>query len=329
MKKLLCLLSAVVCLASCAPRAEKEYSTTVYAMDTVMELKAYGENAEEALRLSKEKIIGLDGKLRRGSESSEIYALNSGKTVTVSDETCEIISKALEIVNETGGAFDISLAPVTDLWGFYTKDYYLPTEEEIEEARDKTGCGGISLSGNKVSMGKETKIDLGGIAKGYLAGKIAGIYRECGVRSGIVSLGGNVQAIGKRQNGKDWNVAVMSPDSNGYLGVVSVSDKAVVTSGGYQRFFEKDGKVYHHIIDPETGYPAESGLVSVTVVCDDPTLADGLSTAIYVMGMRKGLEFRQKKGGFELILEDDAGKIFITEGLENSFSSEHEYEILK
>ena len=142
----------------------------------------------------------------------------------------------------------------------------------------------------RVKLGKNMKIDLGGIAKGYTSSRVMQIFKDCGVTSGLVSLGGNVQALGTKTDGTDWQIAIENPDkSSDYIGVVSVKDKAVITSGGYERYFEKNGKTYHHILDPKTGYPAESGLKSVTIVSDNGTLADALSTSLFVMGKEDAL----------------------------------------
>ena len=176
-----------------------------------------------------------------------------------------------------------------------------------------------------------TLIDFGGIAKGYTSSRIMDIYKDNGITSGLVNLGGNVQALGTKTDGTKWKIAVQSPDdTEDYLGILSVQDKAVITSGGYERYFEQDGVTYHHIIDPKTGYPAESGLVSVTIVSDDGTLADGLSTSLFIMGEEKAADFwREHKDDFDAILMSDDGTLYVTEGLENDFSTERTVEIIR
>ena len=174
------------------------------------------------------------------------------------------------------------------------------------------------------------KIDLGGIAKGYTSARIRDIFKKNGIESGLVNLGGNVQALGTKTDGNNWRVAVQSPDdTEDYLGVLSIRDKAVITSGGYERYFEQDGVTYHHIIDPKTGYPAESGLSSVTIVSDDGTLADGLSTALFIMGKDKAESFwRAHSDKFEAVLVTDDGTIYVTEGLKGSFTTERTMEVI-
>ena len=166
-------------------------------------------------------------------------------------------------------------------------------------------------------------VDLGGIAKGYASDKVAELLKEKGVASAIVSLGGNVYGVGTKPDGEKWEVALANPlDANDYCGLISIENQAVVTSGGYQRYFEENGKKYHHIIDPATGYPAESGLLSVTIISDSGTEADVLSTALYVMGLEKALAFWQEHGGFEAIFVTEAGEVIATEGADACFEFE-------
>ena len=183
-----------------------------------------------------------------------------------------------------------------------------------------------------VSFKKDgVQIDLGGIAKGYTSSRIMDIYREKGVTSGLVNLGGNAQVFGTKPDGSLWRVAVQSPDSEDeYLGVLEAKDKAIITSGGYERYFEKDGVTYHHIIDPATGYPAENGLISVTIVSTDGTLADGLSTSLFVMGKDKAVDYwKAHSDEFDMILLTDDEKLYVSEGIKDSFTSDREVEIIK
>ncbi len=327
MKRILPFLAAALLLAAGCAGEEKPSVKTVFAMDTVMELTAYGNKAEAALSSVEKEIFRIDAALDR-RDSGEAAAVNENGGGKVSDETAGLIKRAVEISRSTGGAFDITVAPVVDLWGFYDKAYRVPSEQEIAAALEKVGYENISVDGGEVKLKPGSRIDLGGIAKGYASERAAELLRENGVSSGIVSLGGNVMAVGSRLDGKPWRVAVQNPDGGEYAGVVEVRDMAVVTSGDYQRFFEKDGKRYHHIIDPETGFPADSGLRSVTVVCSSGVLADGLSTALFVMGLDRGAQYWRENGGFEAIFIADGGEIYITAGLENSFSG-NEYKLIE
>ena len=221
-----------------------------------------------------------------------------------------------------------------EAWGFPTQNFQVPSQEALDQLLPLTDAGNISYdkATKKISFGVEgMKIDLGGIAKGYTSSRIMDIYKENGISSGLVNLGGNVQALGTKTDGTKWKIAVQSPDDgDDYLGILSIQDKAVITSGGYERYFEQDGVSYHHIIDPKTGYPAESGLVSVTIVSEDGTLADGLSTSLFVMGEEKTADFwRKHKDDFDAILMSDNGTLYVTEGLENDFSTERTVEIIR
>ena len=306
-----------------------EYSKNLFAMDTYMELKAYGKDSEEAVEKAAEYIEKLDDMLSTGDENSEISILNRQREETVSDECRELIEKALEISKDTQGAFNPAIYPVMQLWGFDTKDFRVPEKNEIDKVLSVIDTEQIIVKQNEISLKKEgMKIDLGGIAKGYTSGKVMEIFREYGIESGLVSLGGNVQALGTKTDGSDWKVAVQHPDdSEQYLGILEINNKAVITSGGYERYFVEDGKTYHHIIDPATGYPADSGLKSVTIVSEDGTLADGLSTSIFIMGKDKGIEYwKNSSKNFDMILCTTDDELYVTSGISDDFSSDYEVE---
>ena len=330
MKKIILPL-ILICLlfSSCSLRIEEPVSKTVFAMDTVMTISACGEDAEIALKEAEKEIFRLDKLLRRKDENSEVYKINQG-TSEVSAETSQVIKEALEICKKTDGAFDISIASLMDLWGFYEKKYRVPSEEELVEKLSETGYENITVDGNTVAVSNGAQIDLGGIAKGYLSDKIKEIFGKYNIDYGLISLGGNVVTYGKKPTGDKWKVAIQDPDDeSSYSGVLSVEEKAVVTSGGYQRFFEENGVKYHHILDPKTGCPAKSGVKSVTIVCDSGTSADGLSTAMFVMGVEKGAEYWRENGGFEAVFITENDEIFITKGLKGSFESENGFKVIE
>ena len=319
-------------LAACSEKSvdisPKETEKTVYAMDTVMNLSAYGANSDNVLNKAETEILRLDDLWRRKNENSEIYKINNLKSVSVSSDTSELIQTAIGISKKTDGIFDITIAPVMDLWGFYTKEFNVPDESGLKDALSRVNYNNIAVDGDNVSVSENTEIDLGGIAKGFLSDRITQIYRENGIESGIVSLGGNVQTLGRKPDGKLWRVAIQNPDNeNVFLGVLSVENMAVITSGGYQRYFEQDGITYHHIINPNDGFPADSGLKSVTVVSESGTLADGLSTAFFVMGLEKSIEYWRANGGFDIIMLTDDNELYITEGLKDIFESNYKYTI--
>lgn len=330
----LLFLLCIAMLTACQNSDEnKKVSKDIFAMDTYMTVTAYGKNAENGVNKAVDEINRLETVLSAEKQESDIYKLNETGSGTLSTDTKNIVSKALEINKTTNGAFDISIYPLMVKWGFTTQKYNVPSKNEISKLLKDVDSSKIIFdekSGN-IKLKENMKIDLGGIAKGYTSNRVMQIFKECGVKSGLVSLGGNVQALGTKTDGTAWQIAIENPDkSSDYIGVVSVKDKAVITSGGYERYFEKNGKTYHHILDPETGYPAESGVKSVTIVSDDGTLADALSTSLFVMGKEKALDYwREHKNEFDTVLVEDNGNITITDGLKKVFRSNFKFDTVK
>lgn len=308
-------------------------SQDVYAMDTVMNIKAYGDQAMDAVKAATAEIHRLDNLLSTGKSTSEVAKINANGGGTLSEDTEYLVNRSLELNKETDGAFDIAIYPVMQLWGFPTKKYRVPKKSEIEETLKPTNASDIQFdsANHKISFAKKgMEIDLGGIAKGYTSARIMDIFKQYNVTSGLVSLGGNVQVYKKKTDGSDWRVAVEDPDDNSaYLGILTTSDRAVITSGGYERYFEKNGKTYHHIIDPKTGYPADSGIHSSTIVSADGTLADGLSTSLFIMGLDKAEKFwKNHSDEFDFILETDDGKLYVTSGISGQFKSDWDVEVV-
>ena len=219
MKRTLTLILILALLPLCSCGQTEEHGATVFAMDTVMELTAYGEKGEAALEAAKAETYRLDGLFDRRNGDGEIFALNQNGGGEVSDDTAGLLRKGAEICALTGGAFDMTVAPVMDLWGFYGQDYRVPDESELAAAMEKVG-GKVTVEGNAVTLGEGTQLDPGGIAKGWASAKIIDIFRENGVTSGLVSLGGNVQALGSRPDGTPWRVAIQDPDGEGYAAVL-------------------------------------------------------------------------------------------------------------
>ena len=323
---LLCVLCFVL---NKAKPAERE--RTVFAMDTVMNIKLYG-GSDAVLDSAEKEIIRLDNLLSRGKADSDISKINSNTACTVSSDTAELLSRAVEICSLTDGSFDMTIAPVMDLWGFFDGDFYVPTDAELAKVLAEVNYKDIALDGDNVKNPTLKQVDLGGIAKGFTSDRVAQLLTQNGVKSAVISLGGNVHALGTQPNGEKWNIAVQDPfDSGAIAGAVRVSDSAVITSGGYQRNFERDGVLYHHIIDPKTGKPANSGLSSVTVIGKSGVLADGLSTSLFVMGLEKGGRFLQNNPQLDVdaVLIDNGGKIYVTAGIAEDFYSDRAFTVIK
>lgn len=309
-------------------------SQDVFAMDTYMTVTAYGDAAQEAVSDAVEEIHRLDGLLSTGDENSEVYKLNQDGGGKLSEDTRYLLERSLELWKDTEGRFEIGIYPVMQAWGFTDGEYQVPSGEKLQQLLALADSSQIFIDeeNSSVVFGIEgMEIDLGGIAKGYTSARIMDIYREHGVSSGLVSLGGNVQVMGRRPDGDPWRVAIQDPSGgDDYLGVLEAEDCAVITSGGYERYFEEDGVVYHHIIDPGTGYPADSGLVSVTIVSPDGTLADGLSTSLFLMGREEAKRYwQQHSGEFDAILLDRDGNLYLTEGIADQFTSEREIQVIE
>ena len=326
-------------LVGCGEKATVQSETrTVYAMDTVMNLTVYGENAAAALESAEQELHTLDEAiLSRTAEGSELYALNAANGETViygaDDALPALIEAALTISDATNGAFDPTLAPVLDAWGFTKDEHHVPSADELAALLGHTGLDQVTLKetadGYAVTLLDGAQLDLGGIAKGYAADLLRAQLEKESITSATLDLGGDVFVMGRKSDGSDWRIAVKDPgDTESYLGIVAASDAFIVTSGVYERYFEENGVRYHHILDPRTGCPAESGLVSVTVVCKNGAWADALSTACFVLGTDGALalhdELAAQGNGFELILVTDDGRVLYTGGLAAAFTPNEE-----
>ncbi len=297
MKKLKIVLSVIfICLIFLglylSQISEKEYSATEFVLDTSCSVTFYGRDAKEAADAVFAELRRLDDLMslyKSSSEVSKINAARAGEAVSVSKDTYEVLKTALEICEKSGGAFDITLAPVTGLWGFGSNDAKIPEDRELEAAVLKTGYEKISLKDGQTVVKSEdgVKIDLGGAAKGYAGDCARKAAKSYDLTGGIIDLGGNIICFGKnpKSDDKKWTIGIQIPfePSGTYQKTVVLDEGAVVTSGIYQRYFELDEKLYHHIIDPETGYPAWRDYKSVTVVLDNSLKADCLATAAYVL----------------------------------------------
>lgn len=302
MKKALCLI--LICMLLCFSGCQQQSRETVFAMDTVMDLQIWGGDSQQAVQEVKSLLRQLERSWSAQDEGSDLSAVSRGEEIADS----ALLDKVEALSQRTGGAFDPKLYGVMRLWGFGSEEYHVPTQQELDQAL-------------------ETQFwDLGGAVKGY-AGQLAADYLQTtDVTHAILNLGGNIQTYGNKPDGSLWSIGIQNPAGDDYLGLVSVvGTMSVVTSGDYQRYFEQDGIRYHHIIDPETGMPARSGLSSVTVICRDGLTADCLSTALFVMGLEEGAEFWRQSDDFEAVFVTTDGKIYATQG---AALSGCEYEVI-
>lgn len=326
-------ICAVLCLCMLLPLAacgeSKMTQRQVFAMDTVMTLTAYGNKADIGLNAAQSIIMSMDSMLDPDIETSTTYAINhaQGASIVVSGQIADMINTAKTVYDRSGGALDLSLYPVIKRWGFLDGRYYVPTDVELYEDLSRKCYGDIVLSSfpssgsYALTVPTYGQITFGAVAKGCAANNAIAAMRNAGVTSGIISLGGNVQTLGKKPDGSEWTVAIQDPNNTAtYLGIIEVGETAVVTSGTYQRFFTLNNKTYHHIINPKTGNPVNNTLSSVTIVCSDGTMADSLSTAMFVLGESAALNYWRKYGDFEMILVTTDNQVICTKGLIEKFT---------
>ena len=295
MKKIaICLALVMLLLAGCNQRGPE--SRTILSMDTVMDISVWGEDQVTAADQLEKLIRDLDARWSATNVDSVTSQMNDQGTILYMEDI-RFLDQVEDLSERTDGAFDHMLHSVISLWGFLDGDYRVPTAEELE----------IALN--------EEKWNLGAVVKGYTGRRAVELLKTLNVDRAVLNLGGNVQTYGTKADGSPWIIGIQNPAGGNYVGTVSVTGTmAVVTSGDYQRYFEKDGVVYHHILDPKTGMPANNGLRSVTVICEDGVVADALSTALYVMGLEAAADFWRESDDFEAVFILSDGSIYATEG---------------
>jgi len=342
-RSLLPLLALLCALTGCQA-GPKTAQTTIFAMDTVMDLQIYG-SSEPACRATLdrcvEEIYALDRQLSAEDPDSFIYALDhaGGEWVEVPDPSIlALFMDTLALCGKTGGALDVTAYPATLAWGFTTGGYRVPDASELEELAGRIDYSAVGTSNwegpsrrGGVCLPEGMALDLGAVAKGYAADRLRALLEDSGCDGALLDLGqSTILAVGGRPDGSPWRIGILDPAGESYLGVLELTDAAMGTSGGYQRYFEEDGVTYWHILDPETAAPARSGLASVTVVGPDGFLCDGLSTALFVMGLEEGAEFWRNRAAnglvFDAVFISDNGSIAVTAGLEDAFTLAQGYE---
>ncbi|WP_291571817.1 FAD:protein FMN transferase [Clostridium sp. UBA4548] len=270
-----------------------------------------------------------------GTELDKVNEMAGKAPVEVSNDTFLVVSQGLKYSKLSGGALDITIGPLVKLWGIGTDAAKLPTEEEISEKKALINYKDLVLDENNKSIFLKREnmiIDLGAIAKGYAADEVASLLTKNNVKSAIIDLGGNIFAVGSKIDGSNWKIGVQDPeDARGSsIGYIEVTNKSIVTSGIYERFFESNGKKYHHILNPKTGYPYENEILGVSILTDKSIDGDSLSTTLFALGIDKGLEFINAQPGTEAIFVSKDHKLYLTEGLKSNFHlTSSKYEIVK
>lgn len=309
------LLCAAAAGCGIASPKDQEGRREFYAMDTYMTIRADGVGADKAAEEAERRIREIEKEFSVTDRSSAVARLNRDGAMKLDGKIKEVLSFSLSMAEETGGALDPAIYPLVRAWGWTTEQRRVPSDEEIRDLLLLTDWRQIRIDGNEARLAPGMAVDLGAVVKGY-AGREAGLLlRERGVRSAILSLGGNIEAVGSRPDGSPWRVGLRNSNGEDHIGILQVRDAAVVTSGSYERTFtDEKGRRWHHILDPATGKSAESGLLSVTVIGKDGMYCDALSTALFVMGADRAADFWRSHHDFDMILLTEDGRILITDG---------------
>ena len=314
------LLSANLLLSGCSRTADEPVTKSGFYFNTVISVSIYEKGSEELLDDCFALAQKYEGYFSNTIPDSDISKINDagGAPVTVHDETIELLKTGIAYGDLSGGKFDITIGRLSDLWDISTKALLdqtdasmIPSDADIQTALATVDYREIQIDGNTVTLqNPDARIDLGGIAKGYIADQMREYLRENGCKSAVLDLGGNIYALGRRTDGNDWTIGMRSPfDTSSQLGTLAVHDRSVVTSGPYERYFEVDGKRYHHILDPSTGYPVENGLASVTILSDDSVMGDALSTACFVLGISDGTQLIQNLDQIDALFITDEEEV--------------------
>ncbi len=304
-----------------------------FHMGTIISQKIYGINAEGSANKIIQRLDNIEENMSVNIETSTVGQINShsgqSQVFRINNDICNILNSADKFSKLSNGAFDITVGPLVKEWGIFTDHPHIPSRSRITELLKLVNYKSINFNREKMTFRLPIKgqmIDFGAIAKGYAADEAVKICREDGIKSAYINLGGNVYVVGNKPDNTPWRIGIQNPRAadGKYIGILNISDKTVVTSGDYERFFMKDGVRYHHIIDPRTGWPSNSDLISSTIVTNSSMSADALSTATFVMGLKKSRELLKKLDGIDAIFITKDKKIYVTENLKKYFNFQDE-----
>lgn len=332
MRKKLMIILMILCsmsvLYGCSKKNleinnDKSYEMVQEILGTIVSGKAYGEKSKEALEAAFERAEEIQQIMSVKSEESEISYVNSNaakEPIKVSEELFYVVETALKYSEITEGALDVTIGKLIDLWGIGTENANIPEEIILERYKNKYNYKNVILNSKDKTiyyLNNNIKIDLGAIAKGYIADEMKVILEEANIKSAILNLGGNVITIGKKIDDSKWTVGITDPlNISNLKATVKIDNETVVTSGNYERYFEVDRRRYHHILNPFTAMPAEEGIVSTTIISENSMVADALSTATYILGVDKSLEIIESISGVEGIFITENGEVITTSGIE-------------
>lgn len=323
----------ILTVVGCKPNAQKPYVRSNFLLGTTVDILLYDSKDSTAIDEAFDRIREIENKMTINTEvPSEIIKLNEASglgDITVSPDTFFVLEKGLYYSDLTQGKFDITVGPIVKLWNIGTDEAAVPEPEELEKAIRLIDYKKLRLnkSDNKASLDTQgMMVDLGAIAKGYAADEAGEILRNHGIKNAIINLGGNILTIGGNINGEPFKIGVQNPFNHrgDYLGILSVKNKTIVTSGIYEKNFEQDGILYHHILDTKTGYPADNNLAGVSIITDKSIDGDGLSTSAFLLGLEKGMDFISKTPNAEAVFITKDKKVYLTEGAKESFTLTNE-----
>ncbi|MGM0369376.1 MAG: FAD:protein FMN transferase [Bacillota bacterium] len=333
------LVLLVLAVASCTTAdKDKVELKTGYKMGTVFKVKIQDPQAEKLVEESFAIIDDIENKMSSDLVDSEINEINRAagqQKVKVSSATYQVLSKSLEYAELSGGSFDPSIGPLVELWGIGTEEEQVPSEEEIKEKSKLIDYKQVQLlDNNQVLLSQEgMKLDVGGIAKGYAADKIMAHLQENNVQSAFIDIGGNVSVLGTKPDDELWTVGIQDPkqERGQVVATIGVADKTIVTSGNYERYFTREGTRYHHILNPETGYPAKKGIISASIITEKSFVADALSTAVYILGREEGLALVNSLDDVDAMVITDDNKIYLTSNIKDKVEilNNSDYELIK
>ncbi|MGL4914442.1 MAG: FAD:protein FMN transferase [Romboutsia sp.] len=329
-KTLVSILTIFLTLAisGCSNEGENDQlSRTEIFMGTPIKLTLYNESNEEILDKAFEKVSKIEDTLsinKPGTELDNLNAKSGISPVVLSEMSYDIIRKALEYSKLSDGGYDVSIGPLIKLWSIGLPEAKVPTQEEINEVIKLIDYSNIDMndSNREVFLSKKGMIvDLGSIAKGYVADELVKLLKDEGIEKAIIDLGGNIYALGYKEENKKWRIGIQNPfdDRGNVVGTIDVANKSVVTTGVYERFIEKNGKKYHHILNPKTGYPYETNIAGVSIVADHSIDADALSTLVFTKGLEEGLKFVNELENVDAIFITNKKEIYTTKGIKDNF----------
>jgi len=300
-------------------------SKEIYVLGTIIQLKANGRKAKDAIEEAVKKLYQIDDMMSAFKKESDISKINSNAGIMatkINNETYEVIKKAVYYAQMSQGAFEPTIRPLVELYGFNSENPKIPSEQNVREILKLINYQDVLLDDKEKTVilrNRNQRLDLGAIAKGYAADVIRDIFIKKNIKSAIIDLGGNIYALGKKAQDKLWNIGIQDPlSSTGkFVGIISVEDKSIVTSGDYERYFLVGGKRYHHIINPLTGYPCDNEIVSATIISDNSIDGDGLTTCGFVLGLEEGMRLIEKIKGVDAIFITKDKKVYLTRGIKN------------